>query len=175
MRQFGVKYILLWNLCAIISWNEFFRIHLWWETVIIITCTLCALARQQTQMKFYRASSADSVCAADVLVWALLPTELLTAVFLQPRVTAVVTCNNACQDFASVPLPKISPPHVSWISHDPKRPTLNFGPRLCCVHSFLLFLPVMEPRLPFPPSHPNPLCNIILPLFSLSSSIWKCS
>lgn len=108
-------------------------------------------------------------CSSSAAHWAV------NCCFSRAEVTAVVTCNNACQDFASVPIPKISPPHVSWISHDPKRPTLNFGPRLSCVHSFLLFLLVMEPRLPFPPSHPNSLCNIILPLSSLSSSIWKCS
>lgn len=166
----------MWNLWATICWNQFF-IHLWLETVALITllCCLYTLSTQQTQMKFYRESTLHSQLSS--CCWCLRLCSAASCFSSQAEATAVVTCYNACQGFSSEPIPKISPSRVSWISHDPKRPTLNFGPRLSCVHSFLLFLPMIEPRLPFPPSLPvpNPSCNVILPLSSLSSSIWKCS
>lgn len=88
-------------------------------------------SRQQTQMKFYRASLVLCWCPPrrSAAHWAV------NCCFSRLEVTAVVTSYNACQDFASAPIPKISTPCVSWISHDPERPALVVGPWLFCVHS----------------------------------------
>ena len=86
---------------------------------------------QQTQMKFYRASLVLCWCAPrrSAAHWAV------NCCFSRVEVTAVVTSYNACQDFASAPIPKISPSCVSWISHDPERPAFVVGPWLFCVRS----------------------------------------
>lgn len=138
---------------------------------LIIAYCLHMLSTQQTEMKFYRESTIHSQLC--LCCWCPRLCSVVSCFSSQDKATADVTRYSACRDFSSVPVPKISPPRVSWISHDPKRLALNFGPRLSCVHTLLLFLPMTEPKLPSPPLLPIPNLpwNVILPLSSLSSSV----